>query len=193
MLTPRAKGWPAHGERFFRLTVGPGGHSILHGLLRRLSEVEPEVYYAAPAFYRRREFSRAFTLGQIIDQSRFIPLRQLPYMGDDGPSYITYRRDLPGFRWHSMESRYFGEEVSGSGWLVHLRRLAREPRQLGWRFLLRLRENLVSAIQETTPQPRLFDELALSLDDVTPLVVLRDLRYLLLTHFALQAIVLRPA
>jgi hypothetical protein len=50
---------------------------------------------------------------------------------------------------------------------------------------------LVAAIQETTPQPRLFDELALSLDDVTPLVVLRDLRYLLLTRFGLQAFVLR--
>jgi hypothetical protein len=193
MLTPRATGWSAHENRFFRLTVPQRSHSNLHDLLRRLSEAEAEVYYAAPAFYRRREFSRAFALGQVIEGSRFMPLRQLPYVGEGGPYYITYRRDEPGFRWHSMESRYFKGKVSGSDWLLHLRGLAGEPRQLGWRFLLQLRETLVAAVQETTPQPRLFDELALSLDDVTPRAVLRDLRYLLLAHCALQALVLRPA
>ncbi len=193
MLTPRAKGWSAHENRFFRLTVPARSHSNLHDLLRRLSDAEAEVYYAAPAFYRRREFSRAFALGQIIEESRFVPLHLLPYVGDGGPYYITYRRDLPGFRWHSMDSRTFDGKVSGEDWLVHLRSLAEEPRQLGWRFLLRLRENLVSAIEETTTQPRLFDELALSLDDVTPRAVLRDVRYLLLAHFALQGLVLRPA
>jgi hypothetical protein len=193
MLTPRAKGWTAHEERFFRLTVPPRSHSPLHRLLRRLCEAEADVYYAAPAFYRQREFARGYALGQIIPESVFIPLRLLPDLSDDAPHYLTYRHDLPGFRWHAGDSEYFDVPVTGSDWLVRLRQLAQTSRQLGWRSLLKLRQNLVACIEQTTTQPRLFDELAVSLDDVTPLAVLHDLRHLLLTHFQLQAFVVRPA
>ena len=193
MLTPRARGWAAHEERFFRLTVPPRSHSSLHGLLRCLSQVETEVYYAAPAFHRQREFARDFALGRIVEESVFIPLSLLPDLSDDAPHYITYRRDLPGFRWHAGPSDYFDVPVTGSDWLAHLRQLVQTPRQLGWRSLLKLRESLVACLEQTTTQPRLFDELAVSLDDVTPLAVLRDLRHLLLTHFQLQTFIVRPA
>jgi hypothetical protein len=193
MLTPRARGWSAHEERFFRLTVPPRSHSTLHDLLRALSRAEAEVYYAAPAFYRQREFARAFDLGHIVEESVFVPLRLLPDLSGDAPHYLTYRRELPGFRWHSGDSEFFDVPVSGNDWLAHLRQLAQAPRQLGWRSLLKLRGNLVACMQETTTQPRLFDELAVTLDDVTPLTVLRDLRHLLLTHFQLQTFILRPA
>ncbi len=195
MLTPRATGWSEHERRFFRLSIAARSRHGVHSPLRRLSEVESEVYYAAPAFYRQREFSQAFASQQVIGQSRFIPLRHLPDLSDDRPHYVSYLRDEPGFRWHGGEgtSRHFELPVTGAEWLAHLQEQSRKRRLLGWRFLLGLRQELITSIKETTDQPRLFDEWAVNPDDVTPLSVIGDLRYLLLTHFGVQVFILRPA
>jgi hypothetical protein len=193
MLTPRATGWPEQQARFYRLEVPLRYRSQQHNVLRRLSEKEPEVYYAAAAFYRQREFSAAFSSAQIIQESRFFQLRELPDLTDDGYHYIAYRREESGFRWLAQDSRPINLPVTGEDWLHHVRSLALKPRSLGWRFLLGLRQDLASCLQQTEVQPPLFDELAVDLKEVTPLTVLRDLHYLLLTHFGLEALILRSA
>ena len=193
MLTPRATGWLEQQARFYRVELPPRYRSQQHNVLRRLSEKEPEVYYAAAAFYRQREFSAAFSSAQIIQESRFFRLRDLPDLTDDGYHYIAYRREEGGFRWLAQDSRPIHLAVTGEDWLRHVRSLALKPRSLGWQFLLGLRQDLASCLQQTEVQPPLFDELAVDLKDVTPLTVLRDLRYLLLTHFGLEALILRSA
>jgi len=192
MLTPRATGWTEQQARFYRVELLPRKRFNQHNLLRRLSEKEPEIYYVAPAMYRQREFSAAFASDQIIPESRFFPLRELPDLADDVQHYIAYRRDEAGYRWLSAKSRQFDLDVTGGHWLSHLQSTARKPRALGWRFLLRLRKDLLACLEQTVQQPPLFDGLAVNLQDVTPLTVLRDLRYLLLTCFGLEIVVLGP-
>lgn len=191
MLTPRANGWSEHEERFFRLAVRRHRRGNAHNLLRCLAEVEPEVYYVAPAFHRRREFTRFVASQQIVQESRFFPLTQLPRLSGQGRHFVTYRRDDSGLRWHASGSQQVDVAASGAEWLAHLEERAEQYRLLGWRFLLDLREKLVLCLQQTTVQPRLFDEWAVDLADVTPQGIMSDVRNLLLTQFALEVFVLR--
>jgi hypothetical protein len=192
MLTPRATGWAEHEERFFRLAIPPQSSSERHDLLRRLSEVEPEVYYVAPAFYRQREFARALAAGQVLENSRFIPVKSLPNAVQSRTLYVTYGRDKLGLRCFVAEEEGLQLDVAvdAGGWLAHVQGLLSKPRQLGWRFGLDLRENLLRCLQDATQQRRLFDELRVDLDAVIPSVVLGDLRYLLRGHFGLQALIM---
>jgi len=191
MLTPRANGWSEHEERFFRLSVHHRRRGNTHNLLRCLSEVEPEVYYVAPAFHRRREFTRFVASQQIVRESRFFPLTALPRLSWKGRHFITYRPDTSGLRWHASRSQQVDAAASGADWLAHLEKRAEQYRLLGSRFLLDLREKLVLCLQNNTTQPRLFDEWEVDLEDVTPQGVMSDVRNLLLTQFALEVFVLR--
>jgi hypothetical protein len=195
MLTPRATGWSEHEERFFRLAVPAHSGSEHHDLLRRFSEVEPEVYYVVPAFYRRSEFARALASEQVLQGSRFIPLRSLPDASESRTLYITYSQDEPGLRWFTVEeeSQQLDTSVEAGDWLTHVQELLRQPRRLGWRFGLDLRESLLRCLRDRMRQPRLFDELMVDLDTVIPSAVLRDLRYLLQAHFGLQTLIVHPA
>ncbi len=193
MTRPHAKYWSDYGKRFFRMAIRRRKYSNQHNLLRALSAREPEVYYATPAFYLQSEFNRAFTSDRILTDSQFFPLSELPDVVDDEPHYITYCRGMPGFHWHSEDGKYFEAVVSGEVWLGRLKRQALEPRRLGEEFFVDLRTDLAKLIKEHTLQPRLFhDELPINLDDVTPLTVIRDLRYLLVTYFGVETIILRP-
>jgi hypothetical protein len=192
MITPRAQGWSAHEERFFRVTFSGRAQPRRHELLRHLAQRYPQVYYVLPAFYRQRDFGRAFAMGRILQESRFIPASQLPAVGEEGRQYLTYRGGEKGFRWHSGEAQYSDLDVSGAAWLAQMRELVAERRLLGWRFLLALRQDLVELLTETTRQPSLFDDLAVDIDDVTPRTVVRDLEYLLVAQFGVQALILRP-
>lgn len=195
MLTPRATGWAEHEERFFRLAIPPHRCSEQHDLLRRLSEVEPEVYYVAPAFYRQRQFARFLAAGQVLENSRFIPVKSLPEASESRTLYITYGQDKPGLRWlmAEQEGQQLDIAIGAGNWLTHVRELRTKPRQLGGRFGLDLRENLLRCLRDSRQQPRLFDELIVDLDAVIPSAVLRDLRYLLQGHFGLQALIMHAA
>lgn len=195
MLTPRATGWSEHEERFFRLAIPPHSSSKQHDLLRRLSEVEPEVYYVVPAFYRRREFARALASGQLLQSSRFIPLRSLPDAHESRTLYITYSQDEPGLRCFTVgeESQHLEIEIEAGHWLTHLQELISQPRRLGWRFGVDFRGSLLRCLRDSMRQPRLFDELMVDLNTAIPSEVLRDLRYLLQAHFGLQALIVHPA
>jgi hypothetical protein len=112
---------------------------------------------------------------------------------DDEQHYITYRQNSFAFHWHSENARFFEVSTSGKDWVEHIRRLAKRPRELGQRYFVDLRAHLVGLIQEYTEQPSLLeDEPPVSLDDTSPLAVFRDLRYLLLAYFGLEAFIFRP-
>jgi hypothetical protein len=193
LKTRRAKQWPAYGVPYFRVTVRRRIHSSQHNLLRALSEAESEVYYAAPAFYRQTEFNQAFVSNEILSESAFIPLRDLPDLADDEQHYITYCRGVPGFRWHSAEREYSDIPVSGDAWLDHLRRLLSDPRRLGRDYFLRLRSLLVILLREHALQLDIFlDNLAVDEEDMDPTTVFRDLRYLLVTYFGVETLILQP-
>jgi hypothetical protein len=193
MKTARAKQWATYGGPYFRVVVPSRTRSNQHNLLRELSKVEPEVYYAAPAFYRQIEFNQAFVNDEILLQSRFIPLRHLPDLADDGEHYITYCHGVPGFAWHSGGGQPGRPAISGEAWLRHLRAVSAAPRVLGRDYFVGLRDLLVRLLQEQTLQPDLFlDQLAVDRRDVAAAILFRDLRYLLTTYFGVEALVLRP-
>ncbi|MGD8623765.1 MAG: hypothetical protein PVF47_12290 [Anaerolineae bacterium] len=193
MKTARAKQWATYGGPYFRVVIPGRTRSNQHNLLRELSRVEPEVYYAAPAFYRQIEFNQAFVNDEILFQSRFIALRHLPDLADDREHYLTYCHGVPGFAWHSGDGQPIPTAISGQAWLGHLRAVLAEPRPLGRDYFLGLRDLLVRLLREQTLQPDLFlDQLAIDRHDVTAAVLFRDLRYLLTTYFGLEALVLQP-
>jgi hypothetical protein len=193
LKTRRAKQWTYYGAPYFRMSIRKRTHSNQHTLLRGLSATEPEVYYAAPEFYRQADFNVAFVSNSIIMNSMCAPLKDLPDLTDDEQHYITYCKGEMGFHWHSEIAKHFEIPTSGRDWVERLRRLAKEPRKLGEAYFVDLRVQLVRLIKEHTEQPPLFDdELPVSLDDATPLAVFRDLRYLLLAYFGVEAFILRP-
>ena len=193
MLTPRARGWSTHEERFFRLRVDRAGRPRAHRLLKSLAEHEPEVYYVAPAFHRQSEFEQQVAAQQVVEQSQFIPLWQLPDLMARGRHFVTFRRGESGVGWHAGGAQRLDIAMSGSEWKVHLRERLEQDRLLGWRFLVDLRQLLVACREEVTVQPRLFDELEVDLTDLTPLAVLGAVRHLLLTQFGLEVLVFRRA
>jgi hypothetical protein len=193
MMTGRANYWSHYEAPFFRIAIRSRRHSNQHNLLRALSAAEPEVYYVAPEFYRQTEFNLAFGSNRILRESTFFSLRVLPDLTDDVQHHITYRKDVPGFHWHSETAKALGTRASGRDWVNHLQRLTHEPRELGEGFFIDLRAQLVELVREHTLQPSLFpDELPVSLDDASSLAVFRDLRYLLVTCFGLETMILRP-
>lgn len=193
MKTARAKQWATYGGPYFRVAVTRRTRSNQHNLLRELSRVEPEVYYAAPAFYRQIEFNQAFVNDEILAQSRFIPLRHLPDLADDREHYITYCHGVPGFAWHSGGGQAARAAISGDVWLQHLHQVLAEPRPLGRDYFVGLRALLVRLLREQTLQPDLFlDQLAIDRQDVAAATLFRDLRYLLTTYFGVEAIILQP-
>jgi hypothetical protein len=192
MKTAHAREWPVYGSSYFRLTVPARVRSNRHNLLRALSAEEPDVYYAGPAFYRQLEFNQAFVSNQLLNESRLLPLRQLPDVADDQPHYITYCRGVPGFHWHSSGGRHIRAAIAGDGWLEQLRQDAAEPRSLGSDYFRRLRRRLVELLKEHTLQPDLFlTDLSLEGEEDTA-TLLRDLRYLLVTYFGVETLILRP-
>jgi hypothetical protein len=193
MKGPNAKYRSEYGSPYFRVTVYvyERTHSNQHNLLRALSQDEPEVYYAVPQFYRQGEFNALFAENRIFIESAFIPLSELPDLTDDDQHYITYLPGSSGFRWHSGGGKDFRIDVSGSYWAEHLCELVTKPRELGERYFVGLRERLVRLIREHTLQPDLF-ELPVNLNDVSPLAVIRDLRYLLVTYFGVEPMILYP-
>jgi hypothetical protein len=193
MKTARAKQWATYGGPYFRVSVPRRTRSNQHNLLRKLSEAEPEVYYAAPAFYRQIEFNQAFVNDEILAQSSFIPLRHLPDLADDQEHCITYCHGIPGFAWHSGGERAAQAAISGKAWLLHLRAVLSKPRLLGRDYFVGLRGLLIRLLREQTLQPDLFlDQLALDRQDVAAATLFRDLRYLLTTYFGVEALVLQP-
>ena len=194
MKTAHAREWPTYGSSYYRLTIPSRLRSNRHNLLRALSAEETEVYYASPAFYRQLEFNQAFVSNQLLNESRLIPLCQLPDLADDQPHYVTYCRGVPGFYWHSASGRHIRAAISGDGWLEQLRKHAEEPRSLGSDYFLRLRKRLVELLKEHTLQPDLFlADLEVAEEGEDTATLLRDLRYLLVTYFGVETLILRPA
>jgi hypothetical protein len=178
-----------YGASYFRVTVPSHIHSSQHNLLRALSAIEPEVYYAAPQFYRRHEFNALFGQNRIFAESVFVPLTGLPDLDDDAEHDMCYLPGEPKVRWHSLEGKAIAVDVSGSAWAERLRQLVCEPRDLGPDYFTGLRALLVDLIHKHTLQPDLF-ELPVNLDERSPLAVIRDLRYLLITYYGLEPMIL---
>lgn len=185
--------WSFYGSTFFRIAIGQSGKPRQHNLLCDLSRREDEVYYAAPIFYRQREFNRAFASARVLVESAMIPLNQLPEITDRQRHHITYHSTKPGFRWHSEESSYYHIPVSGQLWLEGLRERLSHPRELGRDYFVELRNALLDLIRDRIEQPDLWhEELELDLRDFTMSNVIRDVRYLLITYFGVEALILRP-
>jgi hypothetical protein len=194
LKTSRATQWEDYRTPFFRISIPERTRSNQYSLLRTLSSTEPEIYFAAPAFYRQIEFNQAFMSNQILNESRFIPLRELPELADDDEHHITYGRSSGGFRWHSQGDSFSSVPISGARWLEGIKAAAMEPRELGSAYFTGLRQHLVGLLREHTLQPDLFLEgLTFDWDSTEPKTIFRDLRYLLVTYFGLETIILRPA
>lgn len=193
LKTSRATQWGSYSAPFFRISIQERTRSNQYSLLRTLSTTEPDVYYAGPAFYRQIEFNQAFVSNQILNESRFIPLRDLPDLDSDQEHHITYGRGIRGFRWHPPDSVPSQAPISGANWLERIKTKALEPRDLGIEYFVGLRQHLVTQLREHTLQPDLFLEgLTFDWQSTEPHVIFRDLRYLLVTYFGLETLILHP-
>ncbi len=193
MKMPRARHWSDYDHPFFRLALPSRKHSNQHNLLRALAEREPEVYYAAPMFYRQIEFNQAFLANRILEQSVFIPLQALPDLTDDRDHHLTFCQGEPGVRWHSHTGQHLEVSKSGKKWLAQVKERAAAPRELGSPYFVELRSALIEMVKQRTLQPDLFLlDLPFDLENASPRVVFRDLRYLLVTYFGVETIVLHP-
>jgi hypothetical protein len=193
LKTSRATQWDSYSAPFFRIGIQARTRSNQYSMLRTLSATEPEIYYAVPAFYRQIEFNQAFVSNQILNESKFVPLRELPDLEDDSEHFITFGRGVGGFRWHSQASTLSKVPIGGAGWLERIKTTALEPRTLGAEYFVGLRRHLVTLLREHTLQPDLFLEgLAFDWHTEEPQVIYRDLRYLLVTYFGLETLILCP-
>jgi hypothetical protein len=196
---PYANYWSLYDAPFFRVTVPERRFSNQHNLLRALSKLEPEIYYAAPAFHRQGTFNEFFAAGRILEESVLLPLRALPEVAEDRPHHITYRKGEPGFHWHGAVDHHIPHPPAGAAWRAHLQERVADARELGRDYYLWLRETLFRLAESYTLQPRLFHataapagEVPVDLGGGSAQDVMRDLRYLLIAYFGIEAFVLRP-
>jgi hypothetical protein len=196
---PYANYWSFYDAPFFRVTIPERRFSNQHNLLRALSKLEPEIYYAAPAFHRQDTFNEFFAAGRVVEESVFLPLRALPEVTDEERHHVTYRKGEPRCHWHDAVDHPIPHSPTGSAWRAHLEGLVAEVRELGRDYYLWLRETLFRLAESYTRQPRLFHatsapagEVPVNPGDESAQDVMRDLRYLLITYFGVEAFVLRP-
>jgi hypothetical protein len=195
MKSRRAKYWPNHGSPFYRMAIYKRRASNQHNRLKELSNFEPEVYYAAPAFHKEDRFQRLFASNEIISATAFIPVRGLPPITDNLQHYVTFCDSglPPLFQWHSNESTPIEEASMGREWLESLHRRIEKPRDLGERFFLQLRTILYKIIVETANRR----QIQMGLDWNFPLgrsdeprSVFREIGFLLATYFGVQMFLL---
>ncbi len=129
MQRSRARYWSLYGSPYFSIAIRRRDHSQQHNLLKALATFEPEVYYAAPAFYREADFNTAFVSNTMTVQTMFIPLASLPSLDDDDQHHVTFPTNPSGFSWHSNHRGPFHESIFGREFIAHLQNLG--PRRLG--------------------------------------------------------------
>ena len=143
MTTARTLYWSDYDQPHLRLTVYPRAKSNQHNLLKQLARTEPEVYYAAPGFYRERDFGEYFVGNAMVRNSAFFSLADLPNITDEEPHHITYRSGQDGFRWHSQDDEYSNAAITGARWSEAMARRLEKPRELGAPYFTGLRQSLV--------------------------------------------------
>ena len=186
-----AKYWSMYRRPYFRIEVMARPKSKQHSLLKTLSDSgEPDVYYAAPLFATVAEFNQAYLANRVTHLSNWINLSQLPEVHDDEPHYITFT-DSATYRWHTTEGEVLEGDFSGEHATARLRSLfeRQELRQINRDYLRGLRQKVINALDEQhVPRPG-----NLAVDAPFDAEALRDIQYLLVTHFNVQLMILRAA
>jgi hypothetical protein len=63
---------------YFRISLYKRNESFQHQNLKQLAKIEPEVYYATPAFVREQDFNRFFSTSEIFTNTVFIRVEDVP-------------------------------------------------------------------------------------------------------------------
>ena len=191
MKQRNAKYWGDYNAPYFRIDMHKRDKSNQHNLLRDLSKVEPEVYYAAPCFYQKSDFDNFFVTDRILMKSQFFPVSVLPKITDNDQHHIIFRSTSSNYFWHSNHGESLNRALSGRDLVGHLESLP--LRRLGEQYFLQLRSTLVRIIDSQPEQQSIFqDNVLVNLQDLSPLAVIRDLRYLLASRFGVEMILFVP-
>ena len=108
-------------QPYYRINITPHELSRQHNLLVNLAKRDHEVYYVAPMFHDVQQLDLHSSAEQIMEQSIWVPAKDLHLQQEGDRSYITYLPDgdyivHPGetqSRW--SEPRYEYPEESAGG------------------------------------------------------------------------------
>lgn len=85
-------------QPYYRIKITPHEDSWQHNLLVNLANRGNEVYYVAPVFHENQQLSRYQSAEQIMEQSIWVPTKDLHLQKEGDRSCITY---LPDGTWRA--------------------------------------------------------------------------------------------
>lgn len=89
-----AKQWSHYSAEYFRYKIYSRKKSNQHNLLKHISKDGYPAFYSSPKFIYHQKFSRYYKEGKLIAESKFTPLKNLPFIKDTKRHCVCY--DLNG-------------------------------------------------------------------------------------------------
>ena len=167
---------------YYRIALHRAERNRQHQRLRALSQTSGNTFYAAPELRSLAQFNTAFLAGDVMQNSRLIPVALCQDINDADQHYITFQPNLPEWTEHSDPIRHdhstSGEELRGSY----------ENTRPHWRaidltfaedVLARLKQAALMTIGEEIRAPRRKEESKAQLDRLTAVPAERTRGHLL--------------